>query len=143
MLDMREARTHIALVVDEFGSVSGLVALEDLIEELIGDFEDESDAPGRRRAAASDGFNQGPHGTYVIPGALRPDELLDRTGLQLPEGEYETVAGYVITCLGRVPDPGDTVDSPIGRLEVLDMDGTRVAQLVLHPAAPLEESAES
>ena len=143
MLEMREARAHIALVVDEFGSVSGLVALEDLIEELIGDFEDETDAPGRRRTSSTAALSPGPTGTYLIPGTLRPDELHDRTGLRLPEGDYETVAGYVISCLGRVPEPGDVVDSPVGRLEVLDMDGTRVAQLVLHPVTGLQERAES
>jgi CBS domain containing-hemolysin-like protein len=132
MLDMREARTHVAIVVDEYGSVSGLVSLEDLIEELIGDFEDETDAPaGRRSAPSRNPIRRGAGGVILLPGALRPDELEDRTGVRLPDGEFETVAGYVLARLGRVPDVGDSVETPGMRLEVTAMDGTRVVELAL------------
>ena len=133
MLEMRLARAHVAVVVDEYGSVSGLVALEDLIEELIGDFEDETDASGRRRAPSRYPIRRGAHGLILLPGAIRPDELEDRTGVKLPEGDYETVAGFVISCLERVPDEGDVVETSGVRLEVTAMDGPRVVELAMTP----------
>jgi len=132
MLDMREARAHVAMVVDEYGSVSGIVALEDLIEELIGDFEDETD--NRARGVSRRPVVRRPDGTLLLPGALRLDELEDQAGVQLPEGDYETVAGYVIAELGRLPEAGDVVDAPDCRLEVTRTDGNRVVELALHPS---------
>lgn len=133
MLDMRAERAHVAIVVDEYGSVSGLVALEDLLEELIGDFEDESDVgargdtPARRR-----GLRRRADGALLVPGALRPDELSDHIGVTVPEGDYETLAGFVLARLGRVPDAGDTVPLGDATLEVTRLDGTRVVELALH-----------
>ena len=127
MLDMRDARSHIAVVVDEYGSVSGLVALEDLIEELIGDFEDETDEVRSAQHAAAIGSD----GEIVVPATLRLDEVEDLTGISLPDGDYETIAGYVIARLGRVPDEGDEVTAPTCRLQVRRMDGPRVVELLL------------
>ena len=136
MLDMRRDRQHVAIVVDEFGSVSGLVTLEDLLEELIGEFEDESDRPSvGAYLSGGPSVDRRDDGALLVSGALRPDELADRAPVTLPEGEWETVAGYVIAELGRMPDVGDTVDAPDGyRLEVTKMDGHRVVELALHPA---------
>lgn len=123
MVDMRAQRQHLALVVDEFGSVSGFVALEDVLEELIGDFEDESDQrrPLTRRA----------DGALLVPGALRPDELSGLVGAQLPRGEWETVAGYLMAELERVPEIGDRLDTGDLRLEVTRMDGYRVEEVAV------------
>ncbi|HVM13356.1 MAG TPA: hemolysin family protein [Egibacteraceae bacterium] len=136
MLDMRRDRQHVAIVVDEFGTVTGLVALEDLLEELIGEFEDESDRPADASArSAGQPQHRRADGALLIPGALRPDELADRVGLELPEGEWETVAGYVISELGRLPEAGDAVRvGDLARLEVEKMDGHRIVQLALHQA---------
>ena len=127
MLEMRSRRQHIALVVDEFGSVTGLVALEDLLEELIGDFEDESDRrrPLRRRS----------DGAVIVPGSLRPDELASHLDVRLPDGDWETVAGYVIAELGRLAEVGDAVDANGCRLEVIRMDGHRVIELAVRRLA--------
>ena len=133
MIDMRSARAHVALVVDEYGSVSGLVALEDLIEELIGDFEDETDAARQRRAELQRAQRR-PDGSIVVPATMRPDELEDLTGVALPSGDYETVAGYVIAQLGRLPEVGDTVTNDRCELEVSKVDGTRVIELLLRHA---------
>jgi len=133
MLDMRQQRQHVALVVDEYGAVSGLVALEDVLEELIGEFEDESDRrvrPLRRR----------PDGALLVPGTLRPDELAERVDVSLPSGDWETVAGFVLARLGRLPSEGDTVAVGGGRLEVARMKGYRVVELALHPS-PKETAA--
>jgi CBS domain containing-hemolysin-like protein len=129
LVDMREQRQHVALVVDEFGTVTGLVALEDIVEEVIGEFEDESDRlrrPLQRRA----------DGTLVVPGALRPDELEARAGVALPPGDHETVAGYVIAALGALPKVGDAVAFEGGVLTVTRMDDHRIVELALRPAAP-------
>lgn len=127
MLEMRDARAHIAMVVDEYGSVSGLVTLEDLIEELIGDFEDETDT-----AAASTSRRRA-DGSVAVPATLRPDELEDLTGVRLPEGDYETIAGYVISELGRLAAEGDVVDAPGCRLRVTKIDETRLVELAVTP----------
>jgi len=129
MLAMRQQRQHVALVVDEYGSVSGLVTLEDVLEELIGEFEDESDRAGRP-------LRRSPGGQMVVPATLRPDELEARTGLRLPEGGYETLAGYVIEVLGRLPDVGDSVVHGRTRLSVVKMDGHRVVDVLLQAVRP-------
>lgn len=130
MLDMREQRQHVALVVDEYGSVSGLVTLEDVLEELIGEFEDESDRPRRDRDPR---FPRRDDGALLVPGALRPDELATQTGLRLPSGDYETVAGFVISALGRIPAVGDTVRFDDSRLEVTRVEDHRLVELAIYP----------
>jgi CBS domain containing-hemolysin-like protein len=130
LLDMRQQRQHVAIVVDEYGGVSGIAALEDVLEELIGEFEDESDARDRRvpRRRAD--------GALLVPGALRPDELENRTGLKLPQGDWETVAGYMLAQLGRLAKVGDAV--PVGEeaLEVTSMSGNRIVELAVRRGRP-------
>jgi CBS domain containing-hemolysin-like protein len=126
LIDMRRRRVHIAVVADEYGSVSGLVSLEDVIEELIGDFEDESD----RRAHA---FRRRADGAYIVPGSLRPDEVQEHVDVDLPEGEWETMAGLVIGRMQRLPSVGDVIDVDGVHLEVVRMDGHRIVELALTP----------
>ena len=122
LLEMRTRRQHLALVVDEHGTVVGLVTLEDVIEELIGDFDDESD---RRRGECQ----RMPDGSYRMMGTLRADEFEDGTGTALPDGDWQTVAGYVIAALDEIPSPGDRVRTDIGEFEVLSMDGYGIESL--------------
>jgi CBS domain containing-hemolysin-like protein len=128
LVDMRSSRQHLFIVVDEHGIVSGVIALEDVIEELIGDFEDESDRQNRscRRL---------PDGSWSLSGDLRPDELEEYVDISLPEGEWETLAGYVIDTLQRLPEVGDRVERPNFTMEVTELDGYAVAQirLIAHP----------
>lgn len=135
MVDMRQQRAHVAIVVDEHGSVSGLVALEDLIEELIGDFEDETDAVARRIHHGRRGAVRRVGGVLLVPGTLRPDEVEEQAGVRLPAGDYETVAGFVIATLGRLPQEGDVVTVGDARLQVRTMDGNRLVQLALQPSS--------
>ncbi len=116
LLEMRTRRHHIALVVDEHGMVMGLVTLEDVIEELIGDFDDESDRPlGDARPL--------PDGGWEIPGTMRGELFEECTGVALPEGEWQTVAGYVIDVLDEIPAEGERVHTELGEFEVVAMDG--------------------
>ena len=117
MHDLRGQRIHLAIVVDEYGGTAGIVTLEDLVEELVGEIEDEFDQPEAVRIA--DGS--------VFSGLLRLNEFAERAGVTLPDGPYETVAGYVMTTLGRLPTPGDVVTAPESTLEVVEMDGRRLA----------------
>jgi CBS domain containing-hemolysin-like protein len=116
LLEMRTDRHHIALVVDEHGLVLGVVTLEDVIEELIGDFDDESD----RRLGE---VEQLPDGSLKVQGSLRVELFEEYTGIALPDGEWQTLAGYVIDALDEIPSEGDRVRTDIGEFEVLEMDG--------------------
>jgi CBS domain containing-hemolysin-like protein len=138
LVEMRTGRQHLAVVVDEHGVVGGIVTLEDVLEELIGDFEDESDRRSRRCRRLA-------NGSYVLDGGLRPDELEAQTGVVLPEGDWETVAGFVIAELDRIPSVGDTVTTSGGTLTVTRIDGYAVAEMRLRPdtggVSPVVEGA--
>jgi CBS domain containing-hemolysin-like protein len=122
LLEMRTRRQHIALVVDEHGTVLGLVTLEDVIEELIGDFDDESDRRlGDARAL--------PEGGWEIPGTMRADLFEECTGVALPEGDWQTVAGYVIGVLDEIPVQGTRIETDLGEFEVIEMDGYAIETL--------------
>lgn len=130
-LHMRDQRRHLALVVDEHGVVLGLITMEDVLEELIGEFEDETDrASSRVRRSRSGG--------YFVAGSLRPDELASRTGIELPEGPWDTVAGYLIAQLGRVPTDGDRVEADDATLVVASMDGVAVREVLVEPTVRQE-----
>ncbi|WP_219418319.1 hemolysin family protein [Pseudonocardia nigra] len=117
--EMRAGRAQLAVVVDEYGGTDGILALEDILEELVGEIEDEYDP------APVDGETD-------LDGLLHRDELTDRTGIRLPSGPYETLAGFVQTRLGRVPREGDTVETGAHRFTVTQMDGLRVARVRVH-----------
>jgi CBS domain containing-hemolysin-like protein len=121
-LHMRDQRRHLSLVVDEHGVVLGLITMEDVLEELIGEFEDESDRAALR-------VRRLPDGSYLLAGSLRPDELASRAGVTLPEGPWDTIAGYLIAQLGRVPIEGDQVPAGDAVIEVAAMDGVAVREV--------------
>jgi putative hemolysin len=125
LTEMRANRTHLAVVVDEYGGTDGIVTMEDILEELVGDIEDEYD-PAAAAGADSTEFD----------GLLHREELADATGILLPEGPYETLAGFVQTELGRVPSAGDTLEAHGHRFTVVEMDGRRVARVRIAPPTP-------
>ncbi|WP_222269201.1 hemolysin family protein [Modestobacter marinus] len=126
--EMRRENRHFAIVVDEYGGTDGIVTLEDLIEEVIGDIYDEYDAAV---AAESGEPSDGPH---EVDGLLNLDDFSEATGLELPEGPYETAAGFVLAELGRLPVVGDSVAVQGRRLTVLELDGRRIARISVSPA---------
>jgi len=129
----RESGTHLALVVDEYGGIEGLVTLNDVLEEIVGEL-------AVAGAQADPGVVRRDDGSWLVDGALQMDEF--REALGLPERreedreEFRTVAGFVLTHLGRVPSAGDRFDAAGLRVEVVDMDGHRVDKvLVTRPGA--------
>jgi CBS domain containing-hemolysin-like protein len=127
LFDMRRQRIHFALVVDEHGGTAGVVTIEDLLEELVGEIRDEYDA-------AELGIQRLGDKRFLVPGTLRIDEAADRLGVTLPDGDYETVAGFVMDRLGRVPKRRDFVDFNGWRLSVRTMHRRRVVQVLVEPA---------
>ena len=127
---MRELGQQIALVVDEYGGTDGIVTFEDLVEELVGEIYDEYDvgADPEDRITVSDG-------SVMVDGGLILQEFRSATGITLPEGHYETVAGFVIERLGRLPKTGDRVKVDGHVLTVTAMDRLRIARIRVTPAA--------
>ncbi|HEX7462820.1 MAG TPA: hemolysin family protein [Dermatophilaceae bacterium] len=127
LLMLRSAGHQMAVVVDEYGGTSGLVTLEDVIEEIVGEVSDEHD---RARTTGRISAN----GSWTVPGLWRPDEVRDRLGALVPDGPaYETIGGYVMAYLGRVPVVGDEVSVPGWSVRVDAMDGRRVDRLRFTP----------
>ncbi len=119
--EMQRARTQLAVVVDEFGGVSGLVTVEDLLEEVFGEIQDEHEA-------AADLVEQAP-GTFLVSGQAHVEDVAQRLGLAWERDGFDTLAGLVMARLGRVPQPKDAVMVEGARLTVLRMEGTRIAQV--------------
>ena len=123
LVELREQGLQMAVVVDEYGGTSGVVTLEDVVEELVGDVADEHD---RRRASTA----RSADGSWLLPGVLRPDELVEVTGLHVPaDGPYETLGGLLMFVLGRIPVDGDEIVVDGVRLRVDAMAGRRVERV--------------
>ena len=120
----RNNRQHIAIVMDEYGGTAGLVTLEDLLEEIVGEVSDPFDV-------VTPEIQPQPDGTVLIDGLTRLEEVNDHLGLDLHEPNYETIAGYVMGKLGRIPRINDVVDGDRVRLQVENLDGMRIERISL------------
>jgi len=124
LVTLRQPGLQMAVVVDEYGGTAGLVTLEDLVEELVGEVDDEHDKDSRPAVEQR-------RGGLVLSGLLRDDEVADAVGLQMPEGPYDTLGGLVMARLGRIPRRGDVVTLEGWRLKVTEMDGRRVDRVLV------------
>ena len=132
---MRTQRTHLAIVIDEFGGTAGLLTVEDVLEELVGDIADEHDQQ------EDDPFVVLDENTAVVDALLHADDLEERWGLTLPTGEFDTVGGFVIEQLGRAPAVGDRVELPEAELVVQTVRGRRPKQIIIMRKPREEESS--
>lgn len=141
---LRDGRHQLAVVIDEFGGVDGVVSLEDLVEEITGELDDEHDEPSAPRQLTA--------GSWELSGLLRIDEVRSNIGLDLPESEeYDTLAGLVLFELGRLAEPGDTVElkgfdsqhrvRPV-TLQVADLEGVRIDNVRVVVGEPVVEDGE-
>lgn len=133
----RREGSHLAVVVDEYGGTAGVLTMEDVLEELVGEIADEYDPTPVRMSKVL------PSGSYELPGTFHPDEVAEACGLELPDGPYETLAGFVLSTLGRIPDPGDVLEHEGWRLEVIEMDRLRVATMRITAPAPVEPDGDT
>jgi CBS domain containing-hemolysin-like protein len=122
MQEFRRTSTHFAIVIDEYGAMAGIATLEDLIEEIVGEIEDEFDV-------AEVQIEQIDEDTYRISGMFPIDEFNERFGTDLPDEDFHTVGGYVFGQLGRAAEPGDDVSWSGVRFDVLEVDGNRIERI--------------
>ncbi len=125
LTEMRNQRQHLAIVLDEYGGTDGIVTLEDLVECLIGDIKDEYDTD------EDDVSIEARTGDFEIDGLISLDDLRDQTGIDIPDGPYETASGFVMHFLGRIPVAHDVVSVNGIRITVLSMEGKRAGQLAI------------
>jgi CBS domain containing-hemolysin-like protein len=139
---LRAADADLAIVVDEYGGTDGVVTVEDLIEELVGEIADEHDLDtdgfeetGRAELTAPTGER-----TFVVDGMLRQDELAEQTGFELPEGPYETLAGFLLARFGHIPVAGETIEEHGWEFTVVEVDRHRIEQVrVVAPPEPIDD----
>jgi CBS domain containing-hemolysin-like protein len=131
LVDLRARGTHLAIVIDEYGGTAGIVTLEDVLEEIVGEIDDEHDLPQELSVDLG-------AGVVELSGSLHPDEVAEATGFEMPEGEYETLAGFVLDRLGRIPAVGEGFEEHGWRLTVTAMDKLRVAGVRLRRPADAE-----
>ncbi len=125
MTDMRQRRLPLVVVVDEHGGTAGIVSLEDLLEEIVGEIDDEHDDATELTVVEDEGV-------YVLAGGLHHDEVREACGFEFAEGPYETLAGFVLDRLQRIPIAGEVFRHDGWRIEVVEMDRHRIATLRLH-----------
>ncbi|MGQ0560999.1 MAG: hemolysin family protein [Gemmatimonadota bacterium] len=128
LAELRARNVHLAMVLDEFGGTEGLVTLEDLLEQIVGDIYDEYDLP-------EPDFTVTPEGDVLIDGGTSIDEVNDRFGMELSSEDYDTIGGYIFGALGRVPQPGDAIHvDGSGDLRVEGTEERRITSVRLIPA---------
>lgn len=125
--DLRKTRAHMAVVLDEYGGTAGIVTMEDLVEEVVGDIADEYDFASRESVVTD--------GVLELAGSLSLIDVRSDYRIQIPDGDWTTLGGYAFAKLGRLPRMGDRIPIPGGEMEVVAMDGRRIAALRIHRAA--------
>jgi CBS domain containing-hemolysin-like protein len=134
LLDMRQRKTHIALVADEYGGTAGLVTIEDLLEEIVGEIFDEYDTAEEMVVSLEDG-------TMLLDARLPIDDFNDLFGTEI-ELEADSIGGLFVELAGRIPEPGDTVEVEGVRITAREVEGTRVRRLAVEPGANREKEID-
>jgi CBS domain containing-hemolysin-like protein len=136
---LRAADADLAIVVDEYGGTDGVVTVEDLIEELVGEITDEYDQDAED-SVTEELTEPGGEKTFLVDGLLREDELVEQTGFRLPEGPYETLAGFLLSQLGHIPKEGESLKADGWEFTVIEVDRHRVEQVrVVAPPEPTDD----
>ena len=125
-----------AIVVDEYGGTAGLVTLEDLLEELVGEIVDEFDVE-------EPSVERKPDGSVIVSARYAVDDADDLLGAELPQGGWDTVGGLMLDLAGRVPDEGDSVEVDGFRLTALEVRGRRIGRIRIEPTGPTTPSDEA
>lgn len=134
---LKGAGADLAIVVDEYGGTDGVVTVEDLVEELVGEIADEFDPDAVHDLGPAELTVPGGERTVLVDGVLREDELAEQTGFRLPEGPYETLAGFLMARLGHIPVPGETIEEGGYEFTVVEVERHRIEQVrVLRPEEP-------
>ena len=135
LTEMRRSGHHLAIVLDEYGGTAGIVTLEDLVEELVGDIRDEYDA--------DDSPSELIGGIRELDGLTNLEDFEEEAGVILPEGPYETVAGFIVARLGTLPEEGASVEIDGHRIEVIELDGRRISRVRVQPLAATDASSRT
>jgi CBS domain containing-hemolysin-like protein len=126
LLEMRRTRLHLTVVIDEFGGTAGIVTLEDLLEEIVGEIDDEYDTSEENARLTSS-----PQGVHVVAGMSHADELEETTGFELPDGNYETLAGFLLELFDRIPAVGDHISYDGWEFKIVEMEKRRIGQVLM------------
>jgi CBS domain containing-hemolysin-like protein len=124
LTQMRRERAHMVVVLDEYGGTAGILTLEDVLEEIVGDIEDEHDRSAPVATTAV------PEGVFILDGLWHPDEVENACGFTMPEGDFETLGGFLMDSFGRIPGPGDQIAHDRWEFKVKQMDGRRIAEVL-------------
>jgi putative hemolysin len=135
MREMQKKRQHMAIVIDEYGAVTGLVTIEDLIEEIVGEIRDEYDTESPLQVL--------PNGTMLIDASLAIRDLNEDYGFDIPESnEYDTIGGFLISNLQRLPAVGDAYDTETMKFTIVSMKGRRILKLSAEPVNVPQEKTK-
>ncbi len=133
--EFQKRKLQMAIVIDEYGSVEGLITIEDILEEIVGEIQDEFDED----EAAIEQLGED---TYAIDGRIPITDVNEYFRLNLPHEDFDTIGGYVLGALGRPPEPGDVVEADGSTLRVKSVDGPRVSSLTLERGVMPEDASD-
>jgi CBS domain containing-hemolysin-like protein len=130
LAEFKKTKTHIAIVIDEFGGISGLVTLEDILEEIVGEIEDEHDPEQARDIMRLD------NGSFEVSGACPLEDLAEELDIELQSDEFETVGGMIYDLVGSVPTEGISLSWENNKIKVLEVEGQRIVRVLVTPVNP-------
>jgi putative hemolysin len=131
--EMQTKQRSMAIVVDSFGGTAGIVTMEDILEEIVGDIEDEYDIDEDEHSVQQVGPN-----TWLVAADTEIDRLADDYGIELPEGDYETIAGLILDRLERIPHQGQVINIPPYKIQILQATAKQIIKVKIHKTSKIE-----